>query len=153
LVSIWLIYSEGSAAQKAETPIYMLVYGGLGIAAGLWIWGQKVIDTIGKKIAQVTPTTGFIIEIGSACTVLVASKIGIPVSTTHCQVGSVVFVGLANSKSNYETDASFADPANHKKKSVDWGLFGNIFAAWIITLPATGGVSALLMWILSAIFL
>jgi solute carrier family 20 (sodium-dependent phosphate transporter) len=149
LVSIWLIYTEGTASQKAETPIYMLVFGGVGIALGLFIWGKKVIETIGRKIAEVTPTTGFIIEIGSACTVLLASKLGLPVSTTHCQVGSVVFVGFANSKSNYETDAAFANPEEHKKKTVNWGLFRNIFLSWLVTLPAAGGLSALLMWIFS----
>jgi solute carrier family 20 (sodium-dependent phosphate transporter) len=153
LVSIWLIYSEGTASQKAETPIYMLVYGGIGISLGLFIWGKKVIETIGRKIAEVTPTTGFIIEIGSACTVLLASKLGLPVSTTHCQVGSVVFVGFANSKSNYETDASFANPEEHKKKAVNWGLFRNIFLSWLVTLPAAGGLSALLMWIFSVTLL
>jgi solute carrier family 20 (sodium-dependent phosphate transporter) len=147
LVSIWLIYTTGEVAETAQTPIYMLVYGGLGISVGLFIWGRKVIETIGRKIAEVTPTTGFIIEIGSATTVLFATSLGIPVSTTHCQVGSVVAVGFANSKSNYETDASFANPEAHQKRAVNWGLFRNIFFSWLVTLPAAGGFTAFFMWI------
>lgn len=71
-------------------------------------------------------------------TVLVASKLGVPISTTHCKVGSVVFVGWAYGQS---TDKS--------KKAVDWSLFGSIFMAWVITLPAAGGMAALCMWIAS----
>lgn len=77
--------------------------------------------------------SGFCIEIGSAVTVLVASNVGIPISTTHCKVGSVVFVGRFRSKDN-----------------VDWSVFRNIVLAWLVTLPITGGLSAATMAILRA---
>lgn len=72
--------------------------------------------------------SGFCIEIGSALTVLVASNIGIPISTTHCKVGSVVFVGRFRSREN-----------------VDWSIFRNIVLAWLVTLPISGGISAAIM--------
>lgn len=63
LIALWAIYAEGSAKQEAETPFFILLYGGLGISAGLWIWGRRVIETLGKDLASITPTTGFAIEV------------------------------------------------------------------------------------------
>jgi solute carrier family 20 (sodium-dependent phosphate transporter) len=78
------------------------------------------------------------IETGSAITVLMASKIGIPISTTHCKVGAVTFVGWV-----YGKTFSQDEKASH----VNWKLFGTIVAAWVITLPAAGGLSALIMYL------
>ncbi|CAG9771968.1 unnamed protein product [Ceutorhynchus assimilis] len=133
LITLWLIYSEGSVAQKSETPLYILLYGGAGISVGLWLWGRRVIETIGEDLTTITPSTGFTIEIGAAFTVLLASKIGIPISTTHCKVGSVVFVGYFSAS----------------KKGVDWSLFRNIIYAWVITVPIAALLSAGLMFLLS----
>ncbi|XP_053601841.1 sodium-dependent phosphate transporter 1-B [Plodia interpunctella] len=132
LVALWLLYSEGEAHAKAETPLAILVFGGVGIALGLWLWGRRVIRTVGEDLTSITPDTGFTIEIGSALTVLVASKAGLPVSTTHCKVGSVVCVGYFS------------------KKPVDWSLFRNIIFAWVVTVPAVAGIAALSMIALEA---
>ncbi|KAK7603055.1 hypothetical protein V9T40_003054 [Parthenolecanium corni] len=132
LVAIWLIYSEGSVLQSSETPFFILLYGGIGISIGLWVWGRNVIKTVGEDLTQITPSTGFSIEIGSSMTVLLASKLGVPISTTHCKVGSVVFVGWSSSSA----------------QGVDWKLFKNIIFAWVITLPVSAVLSGLLMYIL-----
>ncbi|XP_042861828.1 sodium-dependent phosphate transporter 2-like isoform X1 [Penaeus japonicus] len=137
LIALWAIYTEGSVAQSSPTPIYILLYGGIGISVGLWVWGRRVIQTIGEDLTKVTASSGFTIEIGSAFTVLLASKAGLPISTTHCKVGSVVFVGWAKSS----------------RQGVDWGLFRNIVIAWVVTVPLTAGISALLMLILQIAFL
>lgn len=63
LIALWAIYAEGSAKQEAETPLLILLYGGLGISTGLWIWGRRVIETLGQDLAKITPTTGFTIEV------------------------------------------------------------------------------------------
>lgn len=76
--------------------------------------------------------SGFTIEIGAALTVLLASKIGLPISTTHCKVGSVVFVGYSSSGSQ-SGDIESASNNDPTRKGVDWGLFRNIVYAWIVT--------------------
>uniref|UniRef100_A0A673GMT4 Phosphate transporter n=1 Tax=Sinocyclocheilus rhinocerous TaxID=307959 RepID=A0A673GMT4_9TELE len=128
LVALWLIYESASVAPSAPTPIWLLLYGGVGICTGLWIWGRRVIQTMGKDLTPITPSSGFSIELASAVTVVVASNIGLPVSTTHCKVGSVVSVGWLRSR-----------------KAVDWHLFRNIFIAWFVTVPISGLISAAIM--------
>ncbi|BFZ21425.1 hypothetical protein BsWGS_24464 [Bradybaena similaris] len=131
LVAVWVISNEHNVAQKAPTPIWILIYGGIGISLGLCILGRRVIKTMGEDLSKITPSSGFCIELGAAFTVLVASYVGIPISTTHCKVGSIVFVGRVRSNDN-----------------VDWSLFRNIILAWVVTLPASGLLSALMMFLL-----
>ncbi|XP_066300042.1 sodium-dependent phosphate transporter 1-like [Branchiostoma lanceolatum] len=131
VVALWLVYQEGSVAQKSATPIWILFYGGAGMIIGLWVLGRRVIKTVGEDLTPITPSSGFTIEIGAATTVLIASNIGIPISTTHCKVGSIVFVGWLRSRT-----------------SVDWKLFRNIVFAWVVTLPVAGGISAAVMALL-----
>ncbi|CAF3797289.1 unnamed protein product [Rotaria magnacalcarata] len=136
LIGLWLIYVDGSVSARSNTPLWVLFYGGLGISVGLWVWGRRVIRTIGEDLTKITPSSGFVIEISTAFTVLVASNLSIPISTTHCKVGSVVAIGRFRSK-----------------QSVDWSLFRNIIVAWIVTVPVTGGISAGVMALLRLIFL
>ncbi|XP_073454139.1 sodium-dependent phosphate transporter 2 isoform X2 [Aquarana catesbeiana] len=125
LVALWLIYQQGGVLQNASTPVWLLLYGGVGICAGLWVWGRRVIQTMGKDLTPITPSSGFCIEVMCALTVLVSSNVGIPISSTHCKVGSVVAVGWIRSR-----------------KAVDWRLFRNIFLAWFVTVPVAGLFSA-----------
>lgn len=125
-----MLFKDGH--QGNETDWYILLYGGVGISVGLWIWGRRVIKTMGTDLTKITPSSGFTIEIGAAATVLLASKIGLPVSTTHCKVGSVVIVGKARGGTT----------------GVNWKLFGSISIAWILTLPFTALFSAAAMFIL-----
>ncbi|XP_004682341.1 PREDICTED: sodium-dependent phosphate transporter 2 isoform X1 [Condylura cristata] len=131
LVALWLIYEQGAVLQEAVTPVWLLFYGGVGICTGLWVWGRRVIQTMGKDLTPITPSSGFTIELASAFTVVMASNIGLPVSTTHCKVGSVVAVGWIRSR-----------------KAVDWRLFRNIFVAWFVTVPVAGVFSAAIMALL-----
>ncbi|XP_072491156.1 sodium-dependent phosphate transporter 2 isoform X2 [Notamacropus eugenii] len=85
LVALWLIYQQGGVLQEATTPVWLLFYGGVGICAGLWVWGRRVIQTMGKDLTPITPSSGFTIELASAFTVVIASNVGLPVSTTHCK--------------------------------------------------------------------
>jgi sodium-dependent phosphate transporter len=125
LIGLYLIYKDGKILKETTTPIWILLYGGIGISVGLWVLGRRVIKTIGEDLTKITASSGFVIEIASAMTVLGASLLNIPVSTTHCKVGSVVFTGRVRSK-----------------ESVDWSLFRNIIIAWIVTVPVTGLLAA-----------
>ncbi|KAM6986883.1 sodium-dependent phosphate transporter 1-B [Aplochiton taeniatus] len=136
LVALWLVYESGSVVSNAPTPIWLLLYGGVGICVGLWVWGRRVIQTMGKDLTPITPSSGFSIELASAVTVVVASNIGLPVSTTHCKVGSVVAVGWLRSR-----------------KAVDWRLFRNIFMAWFVTVPISGLISAAIMALFTYVIL
>lgn len=89
--------------------------------------------------------SGFTIEVGSALTVLIASKIGLPISTTHCKVGSVIFVGYANSY--------VAGEHGQQASAVDWSLFRNIVYAWIVTVPIAAVLSATFMFGLTKLML
>ncbi|XP_072570466.1 sodium-dependent phosphate transporter 1-B [Paramormyrops kingsleyae] len=128
LVALWLVYQDNSVESTTPTPIWLLLYGGVGICIGLWVWGRRVIQTMGKDLTPITPSSGFSIELASALTVVVASNVGLPISTTHCKVGSVVAVGWLRSR-----------------RAVDWRLFRNIFMAWFVTVPISGLISAAIM--------
>nr|QNU09886.1 Inorganic phosphate transporter 1-like protein [Tridacna squamosa] len=134
LVALWITAQTGETAQEAPVPIFILLLGGLGMSVGLFVMGRRVMKTMGEDLTRITPSSGFSIEVGSAATVLVASNIGIPISTTHCKVGSIVFVGWFRSR-----------------EGVDWKLFRNIVIAWFVTLPIAGGLSAAVMAIFKAV--
>ncbi|NWX21687.1 S20A1 protein, partial [Aegotheles bennettii] len=87
LVALYLVYQTGDVATTMVTPIWLLLYGGAGICIGLWVWGRRVIQTMGKDLTPITPSSGFSIELASALTVVIASNVGLPISTTHCKVG------------------------------------------------------------------
>ena len=93
--AVYEIARTGALQLQATTPTWLLALGGFGIVLGLATWGWRVIETVGKKITHLTPTRGFSAEFGAAITILIASKLGLPISTTHCIVGAVLGVGLA----------------------------------------------------------
>ncbi|KAI0563978.1 Phosphate transporter [Gracilaria domingensis] len=129
--------NRGSAAAfdtfKQNVPIWILAMGGAGIVLGLAMWGYRIILAIGVKLTKLTPSRGFAIEIGAAITVLIASQIGIPVSTTHCQVGATMGVGLVE----------------FKKSTVNWKQFLFICIGWVFTVVFTGLVSAVIFLIIT----
>jgi len=135
-VVLVIVSETGEAVQNDNTPWWVLLMGGVGIVLGLAMWGYRVMQTIGQDLAKVTPSRGFNIELGSAMTVLGASRLGLPISTTHCKVGSVVGVGLADGR-----------------EAINWWLFVNVGAAWVITLPATALVSASVFMTLDSLIL
>lgn len=125
LIAIWMIFQEGAIGSKASPPMWLLFYGGLGISLGLIAFGKRVIYTMGHDLTPITPSSGFTIEISSALTVLLASNIGIPISTTHCKVGAIVMVGRYRAK-----------------ESVSWSLVKKILLAWFVTVPVSGFIAA-----------
>ena len=132
LAVIAYIDRTGSVPLNGLTiPIWILVLGGVGIVSGLAIWGKKVIATIGYGIIPLQPSGGFCAELATATTILLASRLGLPVSTSHALVGGVIGIGLVQSI-----------------KSIQFKTVQGIAWAWLITIPISAGLGASIFSIL-----
>jgi PiT family inorganic phosphate transporter len=129
------IQHGGEVAQKAELPLWILLLGGFGIVVGLSTMGYRVMQTIGTRITELTPSRGYCATLAAASTVVLASKTGLPVSTTHIAVGAVMGVGLARGIG-----------------ALDLRVIGNIVVSWVVTLPAGAILAALFFFLFRAIF-
>ena len=122
MAAVWDVFSNPDMllAEEAPIPLWLVLLGSAGIAIGVMTWGWRVMETIGRKITDITPTRGFAAEFGAATTILVFSMpfLAVPVSTTHTLVGAVVGVGLAGGA-----------------KGVDFRVFGKIAASWVASVP------------------
>lgn len=130
-----IIQSGGDIAQKSATPNWILLLGGLGIVLGLATLGYRVMKTIGTKITELRPTRGFSAELAAAATVVLASRTGLPVSTTHVAVGAVIGVGLARGIG-----------------AIDLRVIGGIVLSWVVTLPIGGVLAAFFFFTLKGMF-
>lgn len=130
-----IIDSGGEVGQKAALPVWILILGGTGIVIGLATMGYKVMQTIGTRITELTPTRGYCATLAAATTVVLASKTGLPVSTTHIAVGAVMGVGLARGIG-----------------ALDLRVIGNIVVSWVVTLPAGAILAAIFFFIFKTIF-
>ncbi len=129
-------FRDGVVHAKATVPAWLLALGGLGIVIGLATWGWRVIETVGKRITELTPTRGFCAEFGAAVTILIASVFGLPISTTHTLIGAILGVGLARGIG-----------------ALNLSTMRDIVASWIITIPAGAGLAIIIFFILRAIFI
>ena len=132
LATVVEVLKTGKVGSEVSVSPWLLAFGGLGIVVGLATYGYKVIATIGKKITAITPSRGFAAEFGCATTVLLAAKLGIPVSTSHTIVGAVVGVGLVRGL-----------------RSLDLRVLRDIGGSWVLTIPASGLLTAVLYFALS----
>jgi PiT family inorganic phosphate transporter len=130
-----IVHSGGEVAQKSALPLWILVMGGTGIVIGLATLGYRVMQTIGTRITQLTPSRGFCATLAAAATVVLASRTGLPVSTTHIAVGAVIGVGLARGVG-----------------AIDLRVIGGIVVSWVITLPVGGLLAALFFFTLKGVF-
>ena len=131
LAVIYFIVQTGEVGTQVQVPLFLLLFGGIGIACGIGMAGHRVMNTIGTKITTLTNTRGFSVDFAAATTVLVASKLGLPVSTTHAAVGGVLGVGLARGI-----------------EAVNFRILLQIVLYWVLTVP----VAALTSMILYTIF-
>jgi len=135
LAVIYFIVTTGTLGTQVPVPNFLLLFGGVGIAIGIAMWGYRVMETVGTRITTLSNTRGFSVDFAAATTVLIASKLGLPVSTTHAAVGGVIGVGLARG-----IDA------------VNFRTIGMIIIYWIITVPAAALTSMILFKLLILLF-
>ena len=125
---------DKAIGSSVNVPYTLLLLGGIGIAIGCWTWGRRVMQTVGKRITSLTNTRGFSVDFGAATTVLIASKLGMPISTSHTVVGAVIGVGLARGL-----------------EAIDLSVIKKIIVSWILTLPTAAGTSIVIFLILRTI--
>ena len=128
-VAAYSTYRAAEVETKVPTPVWALVIAGFLLGAGFWFYGYKIIRAMGNRITQMSPSRGFSMELGAAITVLLASRLGLPVSTTQCITGATVGVALMN----------------FDVKAVNWRQVAFIFSGWILTLPCAGLIAGLVM--------
>ncbi|MDO4896689.1 MAG: inorganic phosphate transporter [Moraxella sp.] len=132
-VAIMDVIKENTISAKAVVPAPVMVTFGVSLIVGLWFIGKEVIQTVGTNLTKMHPASGFSAELSAATVVMVASSLGIPVSSTHILVGAVLGIGLVN-------------------KNTNWKLMKPIGLAWVITLPAAAMISAVSFVVLGWIF-
>jgi PiT family inorganic phosphate transporter len=128
LAVIYFLVNTGTVGAKVPVPVWLLLFGGIGIACGIGMAGHRVMETIGTKITTLTNTRGFAVDFAAASTVLLASKMGLPVSTTHAAVGGVLGVGLAGGI-----------------EAVNFRIVLQIMLYWVLTVPA-GAVTSMIIF-------
>jgi PiT family inorganic phosphate transporter len=129
------ILTTGLFAVDAPVPTWALTLGGIGIVIGLATWGWRVIETIGKKITELTPSRGFAAEFGAATTIVLASRLGMPISTTHTLVGAVLGVGFARGL-----------------EAINLTTTRDILISWLVTVPLGAILAIILFYPIRAIF-
>lgn len=132
-VAILDVLKTNNIASESAVPMPVMIVMGVALISGLWFIGRFVIATVGTKITQMHPASGFAAELSAAAVVMGASVLGLPVSSTHILIGAVLGVGLVN-------------------RAANWNLMKPIAMAWVITLPAAAAVAAITVSILRVVF-
>ncbi|KAM0417045.1 hypothetical protein ACHAPT_012951 [Fusarium lateritium] len=128
--SIYQIWQSGAIPEKkAQVPVWILAFGGAGIVIGLWTYGYNIMRNLGNRVTLMSPARGFSMELGSVITIILATRLKLPVSTTQCITGAIVGVGLCNGD----------------WRSINWRMVGWIYMGWFITVPVAGLISGILM--------
>lgn len=127
------VLKTGALNASAVVPMPALVSFGIAMVVGLWFVGRNVIVTVGTTLTKIHPASGFAAELAAASVVMLASQLGLPVSSTHILIGAVLGVGLVNGAAN-------------------WRMMKTIGLAWIVTLPVAALIGAGAVTLLRAIF-
>jgi len=128
---VYILSTNQVPLHPFDIPLWIMIVGGVGIVLGLAIQGKNVITTIGEDIIPLQPSSGFCAELATAATILIASRLGFPVSTSHALVGAVVGIGLLQNREN-----------------VRFSTLRSVILAWAVTLPIAAGISAIAFGIL-----
>lgn len=132
LTVIFQVWDTGTSGKSLPVPVWVLAFGGIAIDLGLATYGYNIMRNLGNRLTLHSPSRGFSMELGAALTVVLASRLAVPISTTQCIVGATMAVGLCNG--DY--------------KSINWRMMLWCYAGWLITVPLTCFISAILMSII-----
>lgn len=128
--TIFQVWKDGVVPEKkANVPIWILAFGGIAIAIGLWTYGYHIMRNLGNRVTLISPSRGFSMELGSVIAVVVATRLELPVSTTQCITGAIVGVGLCNGD----------------WRAINWRMVAWIYLGWFVTVPVSGLISGCLM--------
>ena len=133
-IAIYTIYQVNDVTKNSvmdENAYWILGGGGIGISLGLLVYGYKIINAIGTKLCKITPSRGAIIELSSATIIIIGSRLKIPLSTTHCQIGATVGIGLLE---NIRT-----------MSGINCKLLLKAAFGWVLTCIVVGGSTGLLV--------
>lgn len=150
----------GDVAATVAVPVWIMVIGAFGISFGLFLFGPKLIRMVGSQITKLNPMRAFCVALSAAITVLIASWLGLPVSSTHIAVGAVFGVGFYREwhsegrrktlKRQRAPEQRMAREEQHRRKLVRRSHFLTIIAAWVVTVPAAATMSAAIFRLLAA---
>ena len=132
---IALALFESGHISHFYIPDWVIVSAGLAIGAGTYVGGWRIMKTLGQRVVNMEPASGFAAQITGGATIYIATRLGYPLSTTHVISGAVMGSG-----------------ATRRFSAVRWGVAGNILSAWLLTIPAAGLVAAVCFWPINGIF-
>lgn len=135
VIALALVLHSGGDVSKLEIETWVKVAAGVAIGLGTYAGGWRIIRTLGQRVFQMEPESGFAAQAAAGTTIYLATKYGYPLSTTHVVSGAVMGAG-----------------ATRRLSAVRWGVAGNIVVAWVLTIPAAAAVAAALYWPVEAIF-
>lgn len=151
----------GGFSAKVAIPMWVMVIGAFGISFGLFLFGPKLIRMVGSQITKLNPMRAYCVSLSAAITVIVASWLGLPVSSTHIAVGAVFGVGffrewdaarrMRAASQTLPEERRIAPEERRRRKLVRRSHFMTIIAAWVITVPAAAAISGMIFIILSAV--
>lgn len=154
LAAIVQASQSGSFIDAVSIPLWVMVIGALGISFGLFLFGPKLIRMVGGQITKLNPMRAYCVALSAAITVIVASWLGLPVSSTHIAVGGVFGVGffrewdaerrIHKARLKMPERVYYAPEERRRRKLVRRSHFMTIIAAWIITVPAAAMLSAII---------
>jgi PiT family inorganic phosphate transporter len=136
--AVYLVVSSGGLptdelVKLVGVPLWILILGGVGIAVGIGTLGHRVIETLSDRITKLDNFKGFSVDFSAATTVVTASLLGLPVSTTHAATGAIVGTGLQN------------------RERPNYRILGKIGIAWVLTVPSAAILAIGLFYLLSAV--
>lgn len=132
LSTVYTVWKTNTVSSKSDVPIWVLCFTAGSLVLGCWTYGYRIMRNLGNKLTLQSPSRGFAIELGAAVTTVMATQLGIPISTTQCAVGATVFVGLCNKDI----------------RAVNWRMVMWCYLGWFVTLPCSGIVSGVLCGII-----